>query len=182
MGGIIELEHVDWVGEVFQLGDEADRWAQFFFAWFFCQNEHSEYFLFVKLHLYLSEVQVSRSVEELLGNYWFLGGKVALYLESICVGLGNRGNFYFWVEDVDGGVDGGYSAEGLGDVSDSAVDIEIGYFSIDSTRFDEFPEFFDKAFECVCFSGVLGNGFFIVILVIADDVAEEGQYFFIFFH
>lgn len=32
MGGIIELEHVDWVSEVFQLGDEADRWARLFFA------------------------------------------------------------------------------------------------------------------------------------------------------
>jgi hypothetical protein len=49
------------------------------------------------------------------------------------------------MEDVSRAVDGSDATECLRDVSNSVVNVKIRYFSIDSTRFDEFAEFFNES-------------------------------------
>ena len=94
----------------------------------------------------------------------------------------NLGDLDLGVEDVNWGEDWGYSAVGLRNVSYSIVNIEIGNLPIDSARFDEFAKFDDESFECIRLSGMFRNGSIIVVLIVADDIGEKIDNFFIFLH
>jgi hypothetical protein len=143
MRGRVKHEHKDGVLAVLQI-EQIDNTRQFLlFPYFVADNNDAQDELLVVVGARGAfEVVEGGTAEKLRGFEEAIGVEVGGDFDWLPIL--DVSDFYFRVEDVDGEVNGGDSAESLRDVPDAVVNVEVGAFAVDPTRPDKLAEVLDE--------------------------------------
>jgi hypothetical protein len=85
------------------------------------------------------------------------------------------------MKNISGAKYGSYSAKGLWYVSYPVINIQVRSFAINATRHYKLSEFLYEAFQFVVLCHVIWNIFVNIVFIIADNVGQIVNNFFIVF-